>query len=732
MALIRPQAKLTYNPPGVDGVVTLLPFSQDWRCSPSWTLQGTEFIEPLGAIAPIGDLRPVDMTGADWTVNASYNQAVRSVYLSGNPAAYAAAFDDGSVYAAGTAETTYAAAMYTNASWAPNIVMQVARYTPPPGQGVTPQVKLIWEASIRVTDGALDRAGTWTDGWLSFYLPFGDSTYKRPLVHVNTGVAPTAPYSTGWVLSEGGETRDTGQGVTREGWVFEYIEDTAHFDGGHLLIRNTQDNGSWWHVYHDCVRVKSGVIRLGMAGARMAVNVSPIYYSSSVPDDLYATARDYWTLPGANTVWEDTAAWSTVDTTPVNWTTSVAAASGTGYRPAVTFAPGQTEMTTRPVLWFVSQDHAATITVPAGLGAEEDTDGDGLLQAVEITRDGYGNISATADFGITTDAAEPYPNWVEQGRVVVNAGWQTGAGTDLAAADTATLYIMPGGVQRWRSGDEFVGMPRLRLQLGDWFAARVDQTVIHDLRQAGGQTVSAWWHNCCHALGMDDTMISVDAAVADLVIPTGTIPSRPNLAPQDGQSWRQHFDEVANAVDAGAGKKLRWGWDNQAFVDDGPPAYSHGVSTIAFTVDYDTATPETMPRRVERRHDGSRFRNSWKGRFGGDRFPQVTYVVADQTNRNSAGGDYWEFYEDRDGGNSTNMAARFAREHGEAEEEIEFTIPGRVGLVPDEFVKVEDCPAVGITANSVYRVTRTTQRLDCMTGENTSTVRAVLVYTPTS
>ena len=740
--LIRPQGKLTYRDPAKDGVVTVLGLSRDWRPTDNWELRGAELIGPLNCISPMGDFRPTNMVwgAGNWGIDNTYNQAVRDVTFSGSPAFGGAEFYDGSVYAAGTPLTTCLAHLITDPAvhtptylWQPNVVMQIISHTPPPGQGAIPQVSLGVACKLKVGGTTpnfyLDDAdGTWMDGRANLVIPLGSELYKNPVFHAVVGIGGGDVFTTGWIFGVSSDCRSADQGPSREAWVLEYLEDTARYPGGHILIRNSNNWQSWWHIYHPALRLQAGFMSLGLAGCQIGVNVSKVLYSDSLSTDSTCWPRDYRLIPGA--AWEPAVTYGVVKSqarwfSSTGWAVTAAGGAAPGYRPVVTFSPGEGSTEDRPVLWLATEDHAPTIAVPPGLPADDTTEGDGLLREITLTMDStWKRTQATAEFYGAKDGGEIYPGWKERGQVVVNMGWDAAAGAGFAAADLATLYIMPGGIERWRDGAEGQGTPRLRVQLGDFIAARMANTCLLDFRQAAGQTATAWFHAFGHRLGLPDSLIDVQADMAGIEITLNEIPGLPALEAQDGEDPAAHADAVCAVMG------WRWGWDEKLFLDAGRQTYQPGVSTISFALNYDTLTSEDVVRRIERTREGARWRNCYKGMYGHGDQRQATYHVPDETARAAVGGDYWAFLDEPDAVTSAAVLKRFNELHSKWLEALLWDGPMRTGLTPDMFVNIADLPNLGLVTGAVYQIVEHTLRGDSHVNEATSHIKAVLVYLP--
>ena len=739
--LYKPQGKLTYHDPNHYGYLEKLPRHRDWRPARSWQGTSVEYIDPLGAIGPAGDVRPTDMSST-WTIDTTRNQALRWATASGNPPVAGLSFYDGNVYASSVSPLTWGGHFYSTAALHPNLALRLTRYTPPPSQGVIPQTTLQFSAYLKASvdgTGAYrldDDNGTWYTGLVFLVLPFGCPTYPAPLLRWALTDTNGIQVTRSDLLDTGPAQTVGGNDVSRELWLFEYVEDPSMttFVGGHILIRNDLTGSNWWHVRNPCVRLLTGVVHCSLGGCRQELNLSRILYSDSLPNEQTTWADRGHMLPSLQ--WNDTVAWDCLHTykyTSNDWTVTLWAKDSDldslehGFRPLVTFTPFETGLSYRPVLWLVHEDHPAVITSPTAQ-VTYDTDGDGLLYALTLSMDAtWQRTTCSAEFNRTT--SEAYSAWKEGGWVTVNLGWQddptpsSEEGEPWSTRDIETLNILPGGIERGRVGEEYIRCG-LRLTMGDFIATRMEHSDIVDQRQAAGSTVTDWAHRIGHALGLPDSLISVDTEVAATVIPFAEeVPSRPHLWPQDGASWAQHVDEVCNVLG------IRWGWHNALFFDTGTPAYVVGA-TPSFTLDYDTLTAEDRVLEIRHVQDGSEYRTGIKVVWGPEARLSEGYWLKEPAVREADGWVSWGYEDNIEAAGLTATLAKLSKRHQRAESVIEWTGPLRPGLLPDQFVKVGDCPDLGLETNAVYQVTEVTHRTDLPSMAASSDVKAVRVYSP--
>ncbi|GAH47303.1 unnamed protein product, partial [marine sediment metagenome] len=423
--------------------------------------------------------------------------------------------------------------------------------------------------------------GTDYPGRLRFYLPLagnsGETDYQfdGPILHHLLDKDIPGPWINLWedgeVLSEGPRSKAMQQGAGREGWIFEYEEDAAKYEGGHILIRNTDESDNWWHYHDDDLRLASKAVfdaegiggyvaegRWGLyiVGAVQTVNLTPVYYCTNdaecwptkakpLPDTVAANALE------ANSFSDDgDAAYGTLHTPADDWTVSIAGHPDGTQRPRVVFACGGyapvNSWNRRPVLWIATEEHEPVIADAApGRG---DTDGDYRLMAVRWTwGENFKRSSGSAEF--TPEEADVYYTWRQNANVILRLGWQAGAGALIETKDLVQCYIPPGGLGRGRDGATLGGDAELGLDLAAFDGARLPQKDVRDMRQAGGQTVAQWAGGVADRLGIAGGRLYVDPVVAAQVIPTNPIPSLPSLAPRDGDSWENHVSAVEQAAD---------------------------------------------------------------------------------------------------------------------------------------------------------------------------------------
>lgn len=729
MSLICTEAAIKYGAPDYDGMVTQFGLSRDWRPSENWRGYNCEYIKPLGAIGPVADARPRSMDASDWTVSASYNQNWVPRYPAFVNSVRSMQFADGSVYTG--SEGTPAQGVLRAGTWCesvlPRFALYIIRSMPPAGQVQPTAVNVM-------VPGLYDDGGTLKASQIVFYFPLaGDSSetgkkFSEPFIHqiLLEDIGEDDYYSLfteGDILSKGPRASSARQGSGREGWIIEYEEDATLYDGGHILIRNTGNMDQWWHFYDPRVRLASkdawdaaGVAydtgddkwAISAIGAVQTVNLTPLLYGAAAascwPDEPRPLPHEVDANEVEDDAWNDTASWGELKTDADGWSVSTAQAADGTRRPQTIFTPAAGPYYARPILWLQTEDYPAVFSA-ASATPRGDTDGDGVLEGLVWTwgKDFKGSRGSASFY--RGDAAI-YETWVERANCLLEMGWSSEAGASLDKQEITQAYIMPGGLPRDRSGDEYMGAPGLGpVQFGAFDSAILPDKPLIDVRQAGGMTVEDWAGMIADRLGIPSGKLYVDAAVASILIPTNAIPSKPHLAAGDGESAGSHIA----AVEKAAGIRVCWNKTTSyvMWVDGGAPAYVPGTSTISLQIDYNTLTEQNMVYDIEHAQSAQRAANALKVRYG--REDQVggqsEYYQAQPVAHRELHlqGDFWAYYEDPDA-DRDELVGRYNNERKAGDSRLSWRMPLRVDLLPDLFVQVTDCPYLGITTDAVYQI----------------------------
>jgi hypothetical protein len=766
MPLTVPEFSLQVGAPHQEGLVTQFGLSRDWRCysevstrdeSCPWELRNAEYIEALKAIAPTGLAYPRDMDG--WQVQSG------SHWRSGHPdwcrEAQSWGWTDGSVYGPGAGLAAGGQLVTTSAhdDAVPRFALWMERKPPPPTQGVGVYVAVGLPA-LKLVDGAPQPAR------IALYLPLAQSSdesgyaWSEPFLHClleseitdNYGYIGSAySFATdGKILSRGPRSSAMQQGGGREGWIFEVEEDEELYSGSHILIRCvTDDADRYWHYHSRLLRVVStseavaegaswadGRWQVRVQGAPAIINLTPLRYGDN---DAYAWPREERPLPdevAANDVEADSysdagaAAWNSLNSCPSGWSVTADAPPDGSRRPLITFSAGESgAWGERPVLWFATETHRATIG-DAASGERDDTDTEGVHRLIDVRWTWGRDWKQSEGEATFSPEAEAYcEDWRENANVLLRLGWSEGAGEGLEADVLAQGYILPGGLPRGRSGDEAHGDPRFGpVRFGSYDVARLPQKQVIDVRQAGGMTVIEWAEQILgDALGID--RIYTDAGVASIIIPPHSIPSLPALAPRDGSSWEAHIAEVERA----AGIRVCWNRDPSydLWIDAGPPEYEEGVSEIALEIEYQATADADKLLNIEHEATGAGFRNRLKAIAGPPDDLSEYYYAADLAERKATIGDDWPVVIEQEDAEVGELYEEFRRLHGEASAaQLHWTMPMRPDLRPDMFVRVTDCPGIGATTDAVYRIETHTLQTHAQEAWAESIITAVRVYEP--
>ncbi len=744
MALVSTTAALGVQPPNADGMISQFGTSLDWRFDPEssqgpWQGIGCEYIAPLRAMGPKGDTSPRDMTltPADpW----------RLVNQSGNPTVKWVECTDGEVYSS-EASATHTLTIDMPTRSYPNFALSLVRSAPPPGQGVPVYVAVTMQGEVYNQS-----TEAWDAGEISFVLPMEDADYglREPFLHAIAPATPGYAYLTdGTIISRGRGGCAMRQGERRETWVFEYALNDAYdasdtalsaSTGAHFLIRNG-DGDDYWHCFRRDIRLTQGAdVTLTVCGAVTAVNLTPIRYTTGSASPV----REHWLsrftdgAPDYNVLaqWATATTWGHVYQPAVGWTVTTADGAGPGRsrKPLLTFTLTEDEygypakkgaQYYRPIVWYCTMDIPAVIDWEDGTISTTEGQGNmvGNTWEMDVT---YRNGRGQAFF--RQSQTPLYTDWRVNGKASLTLGWDPLASYAIQAREIATGYIPPGGLKR--TTDANATEPHaLTVEFATFDEVRLRRKEVEYFRQAGGRTVLDWITAVANRTGFGGT-VSVAPGVADLIIPLAELPSQPNLAPQDGDGWLQHIDEVCKATG------LRVGFDDDGsgrlFVDAGTPDYSHGISAIAFTLDHATANPEDDIYRLEPTNSAEEFRNRLLAIYGPSRYRQTYTAVESDAERLAGIGDDWNRVMVEDDADSPVEAfTRFIRDHYRMQQFVQWTGPLRPELRPDAFVQINgydddhDIPDGSIW--QIVHVAHESHQEDEV-GDALSTIHAVMVY----
>lgn len=739
---IVPQGHLVVGYPYYDGLTTVFGLGRNWRFDTEWETRYCEIIEPLQALQPAGDKQPIDMDAADWTVNGATNTAIRTCKVRGTPVKQWWYFYDGDTYPA-----VWPCGLQTQAARFPTYALHTIRHSPPEGQGIA--------ASIQVSHDCLwrNKWGQWKEAYLTTAYVKECAEHPSPFLHVVEYDDVTGDYfnvlTQGEILAEFNGGGSSSQGVDTSSWFFEPIIDSAggggNFSGTHFLIRNSADMGSWWHYYNPDIRLTESKWTVVLQGAKAYFNLSPIRYGANA---AYAWPHDGYYLPSApGSSWEPDITWYHTEIEIPGWTVGAQtfnAANAGDYwqdrydsariRPFLSMTRDfESSKYYRPIYWFASEQHDATIAQADT--TTESTDGNADLIRLEYTqRQDWRGSSGSAEF--RPEGSQAYSGWRENSKVFCYMGMQTGA-TTIAEALVATGYILPGGITRSRAALDG-NQATLTVKFGDFVTARMpSKEELPDIRQGGGQTIDdstssagRWASMICNRLGLPSTMLDVDSSVDQYIIPlSDPLPSHPSYDKADGLSLSQHMTEVCEFYG------LRWGFDKDGdgklFIDAGPGEYTDGVSTISFTLDEETATEIDVVRSLTYETNVAEWRNCLKAVVGSGDDGWTAYIVDSLTDRKAGvGDDWWSSLQDQDSRGAPALVKLWYDEHRKYEKVIVWESIIRPELRVDDFVKVASASYTGITADTVFQIIEHHLEIDKGSNVAKSTFTGVVVYEP--
>lgn len=750
--LLRAQANLKHYPSSADGFQLRFGLSRDWRPDEKWALSYCDYIEPLGAIGPSADYRPVDMTigGStnQWTVSSSYSQMVRNVRASGYDAVNWVAYYDGSVHLTSEDPTNYRAWLWPNehTDIGPHVAIHLVRYVPPPGQQILPYVAVRWDATARMSvDGSgrywLDdeAVGYSAGAYLTLLIPWGSDYYTKPVWHIQAAdELGTGIYEHGQILEWMPDVDSSKQEPVRETWIIEFATPPAEafpILGSHILVRRAGDAEYW--DYHNPNITIGDLYDLTIQGAQCLVNITPLTYPGNAsgvcqaaPNQFFYMPMGRWNaaLPGeTNGATAEALTWEHDHwTVEAELITKDITADTRAFQPLVTFTKeAGTSAPARPLVWLVREIHPAV--QQEVITAMDDTEGDHALRAFEYALNyRWRDAGGWAEF--IPDQTARYESWHENDVVTIAVGWQEGANTetgdDWEIADRYEAFIMPDGIERWQSGSNDSGRPQLRVKLGDFVASRMRQQCIIDMCQAGGMTFGDWAAMVANRLNLPTELLSVHASLTSKTIPVyNPIPSKPHLWPQDGCSWEQHLDEVCAACNC------RWGWDNGLFFDIGRPLYDPESTTPHLEVDFTETDVHLIGMDARHERDLTSWRNSFKATYGPTDRRKTVYVPAEQLTQLADGMASWVYIDDQESQTSAEVLARYTKEYA-CRPKLRWRMVYQPHVAPDEFVKVTGLEEIGVTDESVWQILEHRIRLDNASMELTSEFMAERIYEP--
>jgi hypothetical protein len=106
------------------------------------------------------------------------------------------------------------------------------------------------------------------------------------------------------------------------------------------------------------------------------------------------------------------------------------------------------------------------------------------------------------------------------------------------------------------------------------------------------------------------------------------------------------------------------------------------------------------------------------------------YYAERLAERKASIGDDWPAVLEAEDAEAAELREQFDREHRDGASRLMWRMPMRPDLRPDMFVRVTDCPGVGVTTDAVYRIETHTLQTHAQEAWAESIITAVRVYEP--
>ena len=745
-------------------------FSRDWRFTPDWA-------SPSGNPHTSWDFYPLgkgfSLAGTETPVGAFAPKGIRAFYpltefTAGGPSPSFASINAGGLYSivyleGGFIHPNLMGWLDLNGTcprdWHFGMLRMVTVGTAKTAVGVlealiNPVCAIRMECECLSADGS-----TWQKGYLSWVIPgvgigLNSLSAGSPFLHVMTpqslwndgnGTLNFDFHGTQLARSQHAPT----MGIDHQAWTCQYLEPESGRPGHFFFTLGGQADVV--HYYNDGLRLprNGGSIKLLFAGAITHFAFGPMDYGRyfTKPHTLQAPAPAK--LPDANveSIYNPMASFSLAVTEPIPtagapmWSTTVSeVVTPAGYLPSFSMQllPGHGgtngPVYQRPIAWTLSERHPATLAIyPV---TQETTNDIAKLYKIELTETAdYRGSTAVVDFhrcdpAEWTNGKPFWQNWQENDLVRLRGGWQSTITGTGGVQDLCDYYIRPGGLPV-HVGNDSVGSPVVRMQLGDFVSTRLRKAILVDFQQAAGRTVGEWFSDCAARMGIPAGEVSIAADVTDLVIPYNEKNvSDPTLAPNDGDTWLQHIDQVVSAMG------LRWGCNREIgttlFVDRGPEAYVDGVSTIALQITK-AAKDQGRIYSVDSASFTDDFANAVK-LIVGHGGPDSTWYAFDTAEQMAADiGQLWWSVLQTD---TLDDAARFVTNwlrinYSEASKVINVRMVANPDVKRGSFIQQVDDFGNGVIPNSIFRVIERRLIIDASRNEGDMELLGVIVHVPT-
>jgi len=702
MANIRPVAEVEIDDPAVDGriVENYHHYARNWlwneapdsSVEPQWWLAGCELIGALHAVAPIATVNWDDADLDDWNVEVGGNY-----WGTARPSVTRdrVAFLHYSRAEAGTYGSICSSGWYP-----PAIHITLVRCQPVDGESYAPRVELQF-------------LGTGYQYGLILPSPCEGIAIDTPAQH--------KPQLLRWEVGDYDNREVVG---TYEGdvsyfatmYAAAYVEQLQVEQIGDYLRLRLPSQSEDWIIPNAGAPLTRGALRVsfyggaGMFNAQRLDWVTGIYYdwlTNEAGDPMLRWDTEAFDGGSAQypfaTPRQGVALASWLNTSPAALTyaqgpvgvepagCSITAEEYDDNRPLIHFVtpPGSDS---RPALQILKEWRSAAVT-PVAADAE-------TIYPDRVTwhRD---NTWRNARFdAYYTDFDEEHvirPN----ARAELKLCWDDGDGEP--SPETRVIGYVDG--THWeRVGSRFQGQPVPQLRALGHIAARLQsRKFMRHMCSFENWTAEDIFEAVLAACGVDDTMITVDAAVDD----SYTLPE--NSPPWD-PAWDYANDyEVIRALDEMMVEVLglQWGWDASGYFLRPKPTWESG-DTPDWTLDYDEADTDDVTVRIVAEEGAAEFRNYVMRLAGHD---ENTYSSVwrdrdshyDDTDHHYIGDDAWEITGgDENQTMASYMAARRLQELAQYKLVLEIETH-KLDLAPDEFVEV-NAGLARVPDGSVFRV----------------------------
>lgn len=492
----------------------------------------------------------------------------------------------------------------------------------------------------------------------------------------------------------------------------------------------------------DAPTITAGPVRLIVANAMAAVNISPVSYDASA---CFAQRDQEVDVDGAvfnadSTEGNSTKyliAWTpSADGNSTTCTVTAEHQSTDGtiefYKPKVAFTSGDNYH--RAACYFAQVDFPPSLS--AGTSSPYATDGNDVLVAASgsISNEWRHNDCTLVLSVARGDADALVSSWKGYNRIIVTAGWDlTGAGSDIAVHFTGVLVAMP-----MLRPDDFTERTVITLRCRDDFAL-LERKYWQHLGNFTNFQLHLMFQRVLNQCGIPDDKIQVWDGSALVQVDTfvsggGTTPTIP-LGARRGE-LRFGFQEDVNVIDglnAMIGRTAAhwvWGYDQNGIWFLRPtPVWTTG-DTPSWTLDDTTVLRDTVTgARAIKLHDESEsgfpFANNTFGMATRGDETESVWLRDKDSGQTAAdpkfvGHDLWAVEGTQDGESPGALAQRMLTDRLQRTQILEFSAEPTgtdispktlVELMPYDFIQASVTGA-GVTDNSIFQILTKQWRCD--------------------